>query len=133
MLGTLTRILGAVVLVTAFMVEAAVADGVFRLGRESDAKTLDPPITIENLDIWTMNNLNAYLVRATKNADNLEPDLATHWEISPDGLTYTLPSARGQVLGWFDRHRTGCPVQHLAGARSSARNPGGALPDYRIG
>ena len=47
-------------------------------------------ITIENLDIWTMNNLNSYLVRATKHADNLEPDLATHWEVSEDGTTYTF-------------------------------------------
>ena len=90
MLGRPIHILGAFLLVTGFMVEAALADGVFRLGRESDAKTLDPVITIENLDIWTMNNLNSYLVRATKHADDLEPDLATHWEISEDGLTYTF-------------------------------------------
>ena len=62
----------------------------FRLGREADAKALDPPLTIENLDIWTMNNINAYLVRATKHADDIEPDLATNWEISEDGLTYTF-------------------------------------------
>ena len=90
MLGRPIHILGAFLLVTGFMVEAALADGVFRLGRESDAKTLDPVITIENLDIWTMNNLNSYLVRATKHADNLEPDLATHWEVSEDGTTYTF-------------------------------------------
>ena len=90
MLGRPMHFLVAFLLATGFMVEAALADGVFRLGRESDAKALDPPLTIENLDIWTMNNLNSYLVRATKHADNLEPDLATHWDVSEDGMTYTF-------------------------------------------
>ena len=90
MLGRPTHFLVAFLLAAGFMVEAALAESVFRLGRESDAKALDPPLTIENLDIWTMNNINSYLVRATKHADDLEPDLATHWDISEDGLTYTF-------------------------------------------
>ena len=90
MLGRPMHFLVAFLLATGFMVESALAESVFRLGREADAKALDPPLTIENLDIWTMNNINAYLVRATKHADDIEPDLATHWEISEDGLTYTF-------------------------------------------
>ena len=99
MLGRPAHFLVAFLLAAGFMVEAALAESVFRLGRESDAKALDPPLTIENLDIWTMNNINSYLVRATKHADDLEAR-------SGDALGYFrgrphlhVLSARGQVLG----------------------------------
>jgi peptide/nickel transport system substrate-binding protein len=86
---TLKRLLLATTAI-AFTASAALADGVLRIGRESDSKTLDPIRTAENLDIWVANNMNAMLVRSDPSATEIVPDLAESWEISEDGRTYTF-------------------------------------------
>lgn len=68
----------------------AFAQGVLKIGRESDSKTLDPIRTSENLDIWVLNNLNAMLVRSTREGDAVVPDLAESWTVSEDGRTYVF-------------------------------------------
>jgi peptide/nickel transport system substrate-binding protein len=68
----------------------AFADGVIKIGRQQDSTTLDPILTIQNADIWVMNNMNALLVRVNRDATDIEPDLAESWEISDDGLVYTF-------------------------------------------
>ena len=69
---------------------SAFADGgVLRIGREADSTGFDPVKTIQNIDIWVMNNMNAFLVRSLDGVA-LEPDLAESWEISDDGLVYTF-------------------------------------------
>ena len=69
---------------------SAFADGgVLRIGRDADSTGFDPVKTIQNLDIWVMNNMNAFLVRSMDGV-NLEPDLAESWSISDDGLVYTF-------------------------------------------
>src|SRR5262249_46762541 len=68
----------------------AFADGTLRIGREQDSTTLDPILTIQNADIWVMDNMNAGLVRVTYDGSGVEPDLAEKWTISDDALTYTF-------------------------------------------
>src|SRR5215468_11396428 len=69
---------------------SAFADGTLRIGREQDSTTLDPILTIQNVDIWVMDNMNAGLVRVTYDGSGLEPDLAEKWTISDDALTYSF-------------------------------------------
>src|SRR5579885_3050774 len=69
---------------------AAFAGGVLRIAHEQDVTTFDPILTIQNADIWVLDNMNAGLVRVTYDGKGLEPDLAESWKVSDDGLTYTF-------------------------------------------
>jgi peptide/nickel transport system substrate-binding protein len=68
----------------------AYADGILKIAREQDNTTFDPILTIQNSDIWVMDNMNANLVRVTKDGTGLEPDLAEKWTLAPDNVTYTF-------------------------------------------
>jgi peptide/nickel transport system substrate-binding protein len=68
----------------------ALAGGTLKIAREQDNTTFDPILTIQNADIWVMDNMNAGLVRVTKDGLGLEPDLAKEWAISDDDKTYTF-------------------------------------------
>jgi peptide/nickel transport system substrate-binding protein len=74
---------------------AADAAGTLKIGRHQDSTTLDPILTIQNADIWVMNNMNGLLVRVNRDATDVEPDLAESWNISADGLTYTFHLREG--------------------------------------
>jgi len=87
------RIAAALVLaagVSAAGVGATLAAGTLKVARHQDSTTLDPILTIQNADIWVMNNMNALLVRVNREATDVEPDLAESWTISNDGLVYTF-------------------------------------------
>src|SRR5262245_37866915 len=73
----------------------AVAGGTLRIAREQDNTTFDPILTIQNADIWVMDNMNAGLVRVTTDGLGLEPDLAKEWTISDDAKTYTFKLREG--------------------------------------
>jgi peptide/nickel transport system substrate-binding protein len=68
----------------------ALAGGTLKITREQDNTTFDPILTIQNADIWVMDNMNAGLVRVTEDGLGLEPDLAKEWSISDDAKTYTF-------------------------------------------
>lgn len=68
----------------------ALAAGSIKIARHQDSTTLDPILTIQNADIWVMNNMNSLLVRVNRDATDVEPDLAESWSISNDGLVYTF-------------------------------------------
>ena len=68
----------------------ASSQGVLKIGRESDSKTLDPYRSSENLDIWVANNLHGMLVRSNPEANAIVPDLAESWTVSEDGRTYVF-------------------------------------------
>jgi peptide/nickel transport system substrate-binding protein len=68
----------------------AYADGTLKIARDQDNSTFDPIKTIQNADIWVMDNMNANLVRVTKDGVGLEPDLAEKWTLAPDNVTYTF-------------------------------------------
>ena len=80
----------ATALVVLLSVESALAAGVLTIGRNEDSTTFDPIKTIQNVDIWVMNNMHALLVRANREANEIVPDLAESWEISDDALAYTF-------------------------------------------
>jgi len=68
----------------------ALADNILKIARQQDSTTLDPIMTIQNADIWVMNNMNSLLVKVSRDGTTIEPDLAESWNISPDGKVYTL-------------------------------------------
>ena len=64
--------------------------GTLRFGRGEDSVTFDPVATFYNADIWLLQNVYEQLLRVAPNGTDLEPSLATSWERSDDGLTYTF-------------------------------------------
>jgi peptide/nickel transport system substrate-binding protein len=73
----------------------AFAGGVLKIAHEQDVTTFDPILTIQNADIWVLDNMNAGLVRVTYDGTGLEPDLAESWKVSDDALTYTFKLRNG--------------------------------------
>ncbi|MDF2763696.1 MAG: diguanylate cyclase [Rhodospirillales bacterium] len=96
---TLGRVIGALAVTMALLggpwEQPAAAQGVLKIARHQDSTTLDPIFTIQNADIWVMNNMNGLLVRVNREGTDVEPDLAERWEISPDGTTYTFHLREG--------------------------------------
>ncbi|MEO3428315.1 ABC transporter substrate-binding protein [Pelagibius sp. CAU 1746] len=91
-----TRTLAAAALaIGAFAVAAplsvpALAADVLRIGRDEDSTTLDPIKTTQNVDIWVINNVHAFLVRSNREGNDIEADLAESWTVSDDKLTFTF-------------------------------------------
>jgi len=94
------RFRGAFILAVAVLLlmaggPAAFAGGVLRIAHEQDVTTFDPILTIQNADIWVLDNMNAQLVRVVYDGTGLEPDLAESWKVSDDALTYTFKLRAG--------------------------------------
>lgn len=90
--------LAAVLVAGALMVAGsgiAQAAGTLKIARDQDSTTFDPVLTIQNADIWTFDNMNAGLVRVTRDGLGVEPDLAEKWTISDDGKIYTFTMRPG--------------------------------------
>lgn len=81
---------GALLAVLIGIGSAVAADGVLKIGRDQDSVFMDPILVSQNADVWVMNNINAQLVRNTREATGIEPDLAESWTISEDGKTYSF-------------------------------------------
>jgi peptide/nickel transport system substrate-binding protein len=92
-------IAGLLCTMIAVMTGPAVAGGVLQIARQQDSTTLDPIMTIQNADIWVMNNMNSLLVRVSRDGTTIEPDLAESWTISPDGTVYTMNLRAGLKFG----------------------------------
>ena len=60
---------------------------VFRLNINENINTLDPAYARDLRSIWAMNQIFNGLVRLDDEL-NIQPDIATHWEISEDAKTY---------------------------------------------
>lgn len=92
-----TRLLAAAAaFAVALGATAAYADGgTLKIGRDQDSNTLDPIFTIENADIWVLNNMNAKLVEVNDEMTGVAPDLAKSWDISEDKTTYTFHLREG--------------------------------------
>lgn len=68
---------------------------VINIARGGDTTTMDPILAGDNVDIWVMNLVFEGLVRSTADGKSIEPCLATKWEISEDGKTYTFHLREG--------------------------------------
>ena len=68
------------------------------IGRPTDADNLDPVTCIGNQNIFIFNLLINGLVKTSDDGESIEPDLATDWEVSDDGLTWTFHIQPGLVF-----------------------------------
>jgi len=57
---------------------------------QGDINTLDPQMVIEDQDIDIVENIFVGLTRYKHISGTFEPELATDWEVSDDGLTWTF-------------------------------------------
>ncbi len=69
---------------------APVAGGTLAMARNADVLSWDPIIPTDNPSIWAQLNIFDQLVRVGTDGKSVDPDLASTWDISPDGLTYTF-------------------------------------------
>ena len=60
------------------------------ISRPADSDDLDPVTQDGNVNIWLFTLAIEGLVKCSDDGTQIEPYLATHWEISPDQLTYTF-------------------------------------------
>ncbi len=67
-----------------------VAGGTLVMARNADVLSWDPIIPTDNPSIWAQLNVFDQLVRVGRDGKSVDPDLASSWDISPDGLTYTF-------------------------------------------
>jgi len=63
---------------------------VLKMARNAEPGIFVPWLIDDNTALFTMGNVYDGLVRVTKDGANLEPALATKWDTSPDGLTWTF-------------------------------------------
>ena len=64
--------------------------GELTFGRYADSLFLDPVLNDANLDIWVLTNLYDTLLQPTEDGTGVTPGLAESYEVSDDGLTFTL-------------------------------------------
>ena len=97
---SISKIFGGLVLASALAVSPALAgEGVLKIGRDQDSVFMDPILVSQNADVWVLNNINAQLVRNTREATGIEPDLAESWTVSEDGKTYSFTLREGAKFG----------------------------------
>ncbi|HLN14589.1 MAG TPA: ABC transporter substrate-binding protein [bacterium] len=67
----------------------------FIWGKTGDAETLDQPLSADAETAQVNAQMFNTLVRMTPGQTDIEPDLATSWSVSPDGLMWTFKLRRG--------------------------------------
>jgi peptide/nickel transport system substrate-binding protein len=90
-----TRALAAALLlgacaVSALTPAAAQTPTVLRMARNAEPGPYVPWLVDDNTALFTLANVYDGLLRVTKDGANVEPALATTWDISADGLTWTF-------------------------------------------
>jgi peptide/nickel transport system substrate-binding protein len=93
--------------------------GSFVYGRRSDSLFLDPVLNDANADIWVLTNLYDTLILPADDGKSLLPGLATSWEASADGRTFTLKLRAGAMFS------DGSPItaEDVVWSLERARNP----------
>ncbi len=77
--------------------ETAKPSNVFRFNQHNAITSLDPAFTRSQANIWVVNQLFNSLVELDDSL-NIKPCLATHYEISNDGLVYTFHLRKNVVF-----------------------------------
>jgi peptide/nickel transport system substrate-binding protein len=103
------------------------APDTFIFARGSDAQKLDPADVDDGESVNTLVQICEGLVRFRSDTLEIEPCLATRWETSPDGLTYTFHLREGV------RFHDGTPLSAEAAAWSFLRQMDPAHPGHLPG
>ena len=73
----------------------AAAPTTFIWGKSGDGDSMDSPVSTNGETYEVTTQLFNLLVRAVPGKTDIEPDLATSWQVSPDGLTWTFKLRQG--------------------------------------
>ncbi len=76
----------------------AAGPSTFIWGKSGDAGSLDAPIDTNGETAEVTTQIFNMLVRAKPGQTDVEPDLATSWSVSPDGLVWTFKLRQGVVF-----------------------------------
>ena len=87
--------------------------------RYANSLWLDPVFNDANVDIWILTNLYDTLLQPTADGKGVSPGLATAYQVSDDGLTFTLTLRQGTKFS------DGSPItaEDVKGTLERARNP----------
>ncbi|MCE1173851.1 MAG: ABC transporter substrate-binding protein [Propionibacteriales bacterium] len=72
------------------------APKVFTVGTSASVSTLDPNKAVDQAQLQILNLIGGTLTVFNQDYSAVNPGLATSWQVSPDGLTYTFQIASGQ-------------------------------------
>src|ERR1051325_1808283 len=91
----IVRTFSAALLIAACMVSAmtpaaAQSPSVLRMARNAEPGIFIPWLIDDNTALFTMANVYDGLLRVTKDGASVEPALASSWDTSADGLTWTF-------------------------------------------
>src|SRR4051794_6880545 len=75
--------------------QALTRGGKMVYARNADSLFLDPVLLERNVDIWVLTNLYDTLLEPSGDGKSIEPGLATSYEVSDDGLSFTLKLRQG--------------------------------------
>jgi peptide/nickel transport system substrate-binding protein len=95
------RKVGILIFIFTFLVagsalaQAPKKGGTLVFGRGGDSVGLDPAYETDGNSFMICDNVHEALVFYKEESTALEPGLATSWEVSPDGLTYTFKLRKG--------------------------------------
>ena len=112
-------LLGCALVAIAATAQAATRGGKMIYARYADSLFLDPVFNDANVDIWVLTNLYDTLLQPTADGKGVSPGLATAYQVSDDGLTFTLTLRQGTKFS------DGSPItaEDVKGTLDRARNP----------
>jgi peptide/nickel transport system substrate-binding protein len=112
-------LLGCALVAIAATADAATRGGKLIYARYADSLFLDPVFNDANVDIWVLTNLYDTLLQPTADGKGVSPGLATAYQVSDDGLTFTLTLRQGTKFS------DGSPItaEDVKGTLDRARNP----------
>jgi peptide/nickel transport system substrate-binding protein len=112
-------LLGCALVAIAATADAATRGGKLIYARYADSLWLDPVFNDANVDIWVLTNLYDTLLQPTADGKGVSPGLATAYQVSDDGLTFTLTLRQGTKFS------DGSPItaDDVKGTLDRARNP----------
>ena len=85
----------ALLMIAGLVAAAPKRGGTLVYGRYADSLFLDPVLNDANVDIWILTNLYDTLLQPTDNGKGVKPWLATKYNVSKDGKTFTLTLRQG--------------------------------------
>ncbi len=96
--------------------------------RYADSLFLDPVLNDANVDIWILTNLYDTLLQPSADGKSLNPGLATGYQVSDDGLTFTLTLRQGTKFS------DGSPItaEDVKWSLDRARNPKNGIWNFTL-
>jgi peptide/nickel transport system substrate-binding protein len=99
--------------------EAVTRGGKLIYARYADSLFLDPVLNDANVDIWILTNLYDTLLQPSADGKGVNPGLATSYQVSDDGLTFSLKLRAGTKFS----DGSSITVDDVKWSLDRARNP----------